>query len=53
MLSSLVIHVSTAKERRKYIEDHLSNKNINFSFIVDGDKDQIQKDILDDFFRVI
>ncbi|WP_333851867.1 glycosyltransferase family 25 protein [Epilithonimonas sp.] len=50
MLSSLVIHVSTAKERRKYIEDHLSNKNINFSLIVYGDKDQLEKDILDDFF---
>jgi glycosyl transferase family 25 len=45
-----IIHVKSAIERKVHINKELLNKNLTGNFILEGDKDSIDQNILDKYF---
>lgn len=50
-LQILVIHVRGKEDRRKFIDRQLSPLNMHVKYILDGNKEDLTKDILDRYFR--
>ncbi len=51
MLKTHILHYQKLTDRKKHIEDQLEKQNIqDYSFIIDFDKEQLTKDIIDKYY---
>src|ERR1035437_2448504 len=51
MVKTYIIHVSDAFEREIYIKKQIANKELDCTFILDGDKKDLTTHIISDYFK--
>ena len=49
-IETFVLHVKSAINRHQHMEQQLSDKNLNYQYILDGDKESISETTLNNYF---
>lgn len=52
-MKTYIIHVQSAVDRKIHIEKQLEGKNLDYSYILEGDKSDLSKAVLDKYFTGI